>query len=320
MDEDLVGYLLNNLDPVTHQQVAAQLRHDPEARSRLEALRLALAPLEDDRAGVEPPAGLVQRTLALVAEHHPFQLPPAPAAPREQLGSPVRRWFWRIDVLVAACLLVLVGGLSTTALAQAWTRYQRTACARNLNQFWVSLSAYSDHHDNAFPRVEAEGARSVAGIFVPVLHDSGLLGDVSVGCPAQGRQAPPSHSVAELERLQRTAPEEFRRAAGALAGGYAYSLGYRENGVLCGLRRDCGDHVPIMADCPPAGGGNSRNHGGAGQNVLYIGGTVRWCVRPTVGIAGDDIYVNKDNRVLAGVHRVDTVLGASDAQPCNPVE
>ena len=72
-----------------------------------------------------------------------------------------------------------------------------------------------------------------------------------------------------------------------------------------------------MADRPHDGGrGNSPNHGGAGQNVLYIGGQVRWCVGPNVGVGRDDIYLNLNNRVLAGEQHFDSVLGPSDATPC----
>ena len=87
-----------------------------------------------------------------------------------------------------------------------------------------------------------------------------------------------------------------------------------------GLSRDSGDLLPILADRPcESGAANSPNHGGAGQNVLYIGGQVRWCAEPRVGVDCDDIYLNQKYRVLTGEHRLDTVLGPSEAAPClNP--
>ena len=69
---------------------------------------------------------------------------------------------------------------------------------------------------------------------------------------------------------------------------------------------------------PPSVGrplGNSLNHGGTGQNVLYFGGNVTFATHRHVGVDGDDIYLNKRNRVAAGVNRWDTVLGASAAHP-----
>jgi hypothetical protein len=315
MDENLVGYLLGTLDPEAHGQVAAYLAEHPEARARLEALEQALAPLEADRADPDPPPGLAARALARVAEHHLLRLPDAPAPARSQFGGPPRRRLRPADALVAACLVVVVGGLASSLVARWWNRQQRTECANNLRQFWVALRAYGDQREGEFPRAEPEGARGVAGIFVPALQDAGVLGEVSVGCPAQGRRPPPRYSVGELEELYATSPEQFRAAARTLAGNYAYTLGYQEGGHLCGLRGDSGDSLPILADRSSPAGGNSPNHGGDGQNVLYVGGWVRWCARPTAGVGGDDIYLNRHNQVLAGVNRIDTVLGPSDARP-----
>jgi hypothetical protein len=316
MDENLVGYLLGTLDPITHQRVEAHLRSHPEARERLALLKRALAPLAEDGDDPEPPPGLVADTLSRVAEQHQ-SLPAAPTPTPSQFDGASRRWLRRIDWAVAACLLVVVGGLLAPVVAQQRQRQQRLACENNLRTFWGALQAYADRGNDAFPQVEAEGPRAVAGIFVPVLNDCGLLEDVSIACPALGRQQPLPCSVKDLEQLYRDYPAAFRVVAGELSGHYAYSLGYQDGQALHGLRRDSGDGLPILADAAGAGNGavNSRNHGGAGQNVLYVGGNVRWCVRPTVGVDCDNIYVNRDDRIGAGVCRSDTVLGASNTQP-----
>ena len=60
---------------------------------------------------------------------------------------------------------------------------------------------------------------------------------------------------------------------------------------------------------------NSQNHGVAGQNVLYVGGNVRWCTQPNVGENGDDIFLNRNLKVNAGLGRTDTVLGSSGDKP-----
>jgi hypothetical protein len=217
---------------------------------------------------------------------------------------------------VAACLLLLVGGLAGPLLARQRHYQQRLACANNLRQLWCDLEAYSDRSENTFPRVEAEGPRGIAGIFVPTLQDAGLLGQASVSCPAAAPCETPRCSVRELEELYKTNRPQYDALAGQLGGHYAYCLGYREGATHAGLRRDSGDHLPILADrSGPSGEGNSPNHGGAGQNVLYVGGWVRWCTQPTVGVAGDDIYLNQAQQVRAGLTRIDTVLGASAARP-----
>lgn len=57
----------------------------------------------------------------------------------------------------------------------------------------------------------------------------------------------------------------------------------------------------IMADMNPGDGGNSRNHGRAGQNVLYVDGHVEFATNALVGTDGDDIFkpfdVNADGPV-----------------------
>jgi hypothetical protein len=314
MDEHLIGYLLNALDPVTHQRVEAYLHGHPDARARLALLEEALAPLAEDADDPEPPSNLCGTTLACIAEYR-CALPVAPRPSSHQRGLPPRRWARPIDWLVAAVLLVLVGGVCVPLLARQWREQQRLACANNLRQFWVALQVYADRSNNEFPRVEADGPRSIAGVFVPILGDAGLLNEVSITCPAQRQREPLPYTLAELEQLYRDAPGRFRTVASNLAGHYAYCLGYEDGQSLRGLRRDTGDGLPILADRSGADALNSNNHGGAGQNVLYVGGNVRWCAQPTVGLDGDNIYVNHHNRVRAGVCISDTVLGASDARP-----
>jgi hypothetical protein len=127
--------------------------------------------------------------------------------------------------------------------------------------------------------------------------------------------------VEELDDMYRTRRAAFNAAVHDLAGDYAYTLGYLDGDALHGLCRDSGDDLPIMADRPgAAAAGNSLNHGGAGQNVLYIGGQVLWRLDRGAGVQRDDIYLNKGYQPLAGRHRLDTVLGASDATPYPPAD
>jgi hypothetical protein len=67
--------------------------------------------------------------------------------------------------------------------------------------------------------------------------------------------------------------DSFRSKARRLAGGYAYTLGYFDAGGFHGLRCDSGDQLPIVADrLESLTQRNSANHGGDGQNVLYLDG------------------------------------------------
>ena len=322
MDENLVGYALNALDDDTRRSVESYLRTHPEARHKLARLRERMAPLAADRDTLEPPPGLARATLARIRQTQ--TLPAAPCLRAAAVGG--RGWWRRTDVLAAAASLLLAVGIGAAWLASVWQRSDIIACQENLRRFHGALVAYSElRPDGAFPRVEAEGPRAVAGIYVPLLADAGTLGaDLSVSCPARGRRSVPQGpgQVRQLEELYATDRASYTQAVKDVAGCYAYSLGYRDASGLHGLRRDAGDLLPIMADCPPYhdaaaadGDGNSLSHGGGGQNVLTIGGSVRYCTKRTVGVEGDDIYLNRERRVLAGIYHTDTVLANSEAIP-----
>jgi hypothetical protein len=331
MEENLIGYLIDALDPETRAEVETQLEADPEARARLELLRAGLAPLRADAEPPAPPPGLVIATLARVAAFHTqgrrksAALPPGPPLLISESGGPVPHrggsWFRRPDWLVAAVLLFLVGGLATTALVRYWRESQQLACANNLRVLWEGLQGYSDQNEGRFPQTDKDGPRSVAGIFVPVLREAGFsIPETTLVCPAEGGPPPRVVTLAELERLYRTDTARFRVTASDLAGCYAYSLGYAEGPTYYGPCREMGDNMPLLADRPRPDGlfpppGNSLNHGGAGQNVLHIGGNVRWCQERTVGPGGDDIYLNRNQEVRAGLDCQDAVLGASIATP-----
>jgi len=317
MDENLIGYLLDAIEPPARQEVEAYLHSSPAAKARLETLKRALAPLAADAEIPEPPPGLVVSTLARIAEYRCPSLPPAPAL--RPAGRPFRRRPRWADLAAAAVLLILVGSLSTPWLLRQWHLSNRQTCENNLRTYWTAMQGFGDRNEGSFPQLTETGPRSLAGSFVPVLNEAGFLAADSL--PACGPKKERTQQVATLEDLDNLLHHadrpEFGRQARALAGNYAYSLGYLEDGSLRGLRRDSGDDLPLMADHRPLESRteNSPNHGGQGQNVLYIGGNVRWCPGPAVGRDGDNIYFNRNQKVQAGVTRDDTVLGSGDATP-----
>jgi hypothetical protein len=213
-------------------------------------------------------------------------------------------------------------------LGKSSRQAQVAGCQENLRELHGSLTQYSmQRQDGALPRIEQKGPRSYAGMFVPILAQAGVLTEkVRLLCPACGGDlTPPSTDPNQLRLLEEwyeTDRPRFEQAIASLAGSYAYSLGYRDEHGLHGLQIDAGmDRMPIMADCPPFDGksasekGNSKNHGCRGQNVLFVSGAVEFITTRTLGSGEDDIYLNQERLILAGVHQNDTVLGASDASP-----
>jgi hypothetical protein len=330
MDTNLVGYLLNSLDADTQRDVEGYLRSHPEAQQHLELLRRALEPLSADRDELEPPPGLRVRTLARVAEYRCRERQPIPQAPTIQLRAPTRSWWRRADVLVAASILLLLLPLLWPLLSYLHHERNIVYCQNNLQKFGFALAQYSETHSGQLPKVDLDPPHNYAGVFVPILNQEGFLqSDTSVDCPAQGIRPADPISLQQLDEENQTQPERFARDATRMAGCYAYSLGYLDkNGRHCGLRRGSGmevsDRTPIMADKAPyerqgeetdpgQSDRNSRNHGGKGQNILTLGGQVRFVTNRRID--GDDIYLSSRNFIEAGRDPDDVVLGASGFHP-----
>jgi prepilin-type processing-associated H-X9-DG protein len=324
MDENLLGYLLNALDEPTQSEVEAFLTKHPEARARLAVLQQTLAPLAADRDTPAPSPQLVERTLAKVAEHIctrakvTAELPQAPPSWPATL-SMGHSWWRRPDILVAACLLVTVVGVGLMVLASLRapsSAAMLVECKNNLREYYVALHKYRDQNGQ-FPDVAKEAPRDVAGMVVPILKDAGVLpASASIRCPGLGSPLSCEITLTALRTMRET---EFALHSPSLALCYAYSLGYRDQG---GSLHGPGDHpreswsqTPIMSDRPPAEGvlANSINHDGTGQNVLFADGHILFLPKRTLG-TGDDIFVNRDGIVAAGLDATDIVLGYSGAR------
>jgi hypothetical protein len=316
MDENLIGYLLNALDESDRRQVEAHLRQHPESQARLEILRRALPPLAVDAEAPAPPAGLVLRTLARVAE---VRARPLPKAPPPKRTAAAWRGPRRADLLAAAVLLIFLGALTGPLLVKYWHLHGRQVCADNLRQYGEMLHVYSENNDGKLPRVADDGPCTFAAGFVPLLREGNNLKKYPqpLACDGYGRRPGSVPSVSEVEQARDQEDLDlFCQRARQLAGNYAYSLGYRDNGSLIGLSaRDC--NQPIMADHRPLPGvgTNSPNHGGLGQNVLYVGGNVKWHTTPSAGCPDDDIYLNRKGRIAAGLDCDDSVLGSGETTP-----
>jgi prepilin-type processing-associated H-X9-DG protein len=153
-----------------------------------------------------------------------------------------------------------------------------------------------------------------------MLRDAGTLpDDVNVRCPADGGPAHVTWSVRDLEKM---GDAQFDKEKPKLVSGYAYALGYRTpEAQVLSLDYDPDTKplgsLPIMSDAPPrdAWRGNSAKHGGKGQNVLYVDGSVKFCTSRDAGYERDDIFLNRDQKLGAGLDWKDGVLGGSEINP-----
>jgi prepilin-type processing-associated H-X9-DG protein len=324
MDENLIGYLLKCLDTDEQHNVERYLREHPEAQTRLEKLRRGLDLLALDGGDAEPPAGLWVRTLAHVVEHKCRTLPAVPPPVARPAAAGRISWWRRADVLVAASLLILLSGIGVIGLAALRDKSHVVECENNLHKIYQGLTAYAEKRDDGrFPWVDSQPPKNFAGSFIAALNEEGVLpSDVSVSCPGSAPRAPAPVTFAQLGEMFRDRPDEYRETTQSLAGCYAYSLGYREAeaGLHQGLTQKMDGRLPIMSDIPPGRAanevvsGNSPNHAGKGQNLLFVDGHVEFKTTRNLGV-DDDIFRNAQGRVAAGRGLHDTVLGRSDAVP-----
>jgi hypothetical protein len=180
MDENLVGYLLNALDADQRRRVEEHLRRHPGARGRLARLRRVLEPLALDAGGPAPPPGLVRRTLGHVAAR--TALPAAPP-PRDRPAGCPRPWIRRIDLAVAAAVLLVLSALVAPWVVAQQRRADVRAGQRDLTLTWTALQARAPDAD-AFRRVHA----GLAPVLLPAAVEPG---DASTALPpGEDEQAP----------------------------------------------------------------------------------------------------------------------------------
>jgi len=322
MDENVLGYALGALDEDERLKVDAELRQSPELERELEQARQWLEPLALDDEPIEPPADLCQRTLARLAELREAELPRIAGKLPRHWGSS-RTWYRRVDVAVAAgiflCLLVLL----PSVLNEVRYRHEIQACQNSLRSWWNGLKGYGETHNGKLPDVAniVTQDKQAAGVFVAALQDQESVPQgTSIGCPTMTIRRLPA---ATLDDVRRMSADQFKAYIQQLQLGLAYSLGYADSSGIRGLRFESNGNnssIPVMADCPTTmvmvgDLSNSSNHGGFGQNILYLDGHCIFSTVRTAGVNGDDIYVNLARQVAAGKTAWDAVLAAPAARP-----
>lgn len=313
-DAALFDEAFGQLDDPGRERLDLAAASDPALALRRSRLHRALDLLLDDD-DPEPPADLAERTTArlLGLAQEPRILEFAPPRPRY-------RW---ADVGVAAAVM-LIGLMSLVpAVHHQRQAVDRLACVNNLRQVGLALNQYASTFET-YPYVDPKCPASYVGAAFVQLGDAGLLHDHSVlDCPCDGsdRTVAPMLGFAELLGREKQRPGTCR---GDIRVDYAYHQGVRlRDGRRVPAPYDPSERIPLAADQPPfrldepgkpsaMGGvvlaGNSPNHGGAGQNVLYNDGHVDWRRTRWVSESDTDLFLNQHDEIGPGVHRVDAVL------------
>jgi prepilin-type processing-associated H-X9-DG protein len=200
------------------------------------------------------------------------------------------------------------------AVQRSRDRMNQAGCVFNLQQLGNSLAQYASMHE-FLPYPAKERSDSHAGMFAVMMHDAGVLKDMSVlDCPCNGRCPHVRQELAafdQVDQIRRSDPERYARM---LCWDYAYNVGYRHGSGPGPVEVVCSAGIPILADSPDHENfveireGNSPNHGRRGQNVLFGDGSVRWFRTRMIGPIDPDLYLNNEHQARPGVHLQDSVL------------
>jgi len=306
--DELLDFALGQLDDPRRRVIEEDCRSDPEAARRVERLRAACDALLDDGETFAPPPGLAGRTLAFVAERR--------SSPSLLDYVPARVPFRWADFAVAAS--IFIAGVLTLmpAVQRSRERMNQAGCVLNLQKIGQSLGQYVSTHQRYPAPPDGRGdARS--GLFAALLQDGGFLEDVSLlDCPYNGRcdlrHAREMGTFDQADDLSKSDPARFQKM---VCWDYGYNPGYRHaSGHLGPIDARPASLIPVVADQPPAAAylgdvaRNSPNHFGAGQNVLYSDGAVRWHQSRHIGPDDNDVYLNNARRPEPGVHERDSVI------------
>jgi hypothetical protein len=303
--EEMIESVLSGVEGESLEQA---LHGNKDQLIRYEKLRGALDRLVDDGAWFEHPPDLAARTVSFVARNRR-----RPLTLLEQVSTRLPfRW---ADFAVAAS--IFVAGVLTLlpAIQRSRERMNQAGCVFNLQQLGISLAQYATMQAS-LPYPPSHRSDTHAGMFAVMLHDAGVLKDLSVlDCPCNGPCPHVSKELAgfeQVDHIRRTNPEKYRPM---LCWDYAYNLGYRPAAgapVTHDLTHSAS--MPVLADSPDhvnfatVRDGNSPNHGGRGQNVLFGDSSVHFLRTRRAGPHDPDIFLNNERKVGPGVHLNDAVL------------
>ncbi len=280
-----------------------EMAADPVLFDRVTRLSLSVATLVDDGDLIEPPLGLASRTIVMVQRRK--------QKPQFQDFVPTRVPFRWADVAVAATVFFASILTLTVPLMRSRAQMDQAACAFNLGKLGVSLAKYSSTH-GAYPFVPASYP---VGTYSVMLNESNNLPDPSVlACPCLTKNSK-REPLPAFDKFRQLLSKSPHTCDAMLDGQFAYNVGYRHpTGEQAPVQDTQTSYMPIASDGPGCDGaghildGNSPNHGGRGQNVLFTDGHVSWRRNRWLSANDKDIFLNNELRPAAGLDPEDSAL------------
>jgi len=331
MRDEILAYLLGDLDDEQRRRIEERLESDPIWRHEVERLRSyveeanAIGTSEVDN----PPADLVHRTCSFVKQASaqgalsPAVLPASLTESQDEAAPQSRGWSL-LDFAVAAGILLVIGMLLFPALQEGRDAARRLQCQEKLRSLGFALAFYAEQAGGQIPAIERH---ENAGMYAVKLVESGILTreqlvDLLV-CPSTPLAEDIDRGVTTVHIPKRL---ELAEATGAqlkllrenMGGSFAYRIGYVDKkGNYRQVQFVGRSSAPMMADKPSPAvvGFQSANHGGCGQNVLFQDQSVRYFQLCIQADRDRHWFLNEDDLPAAGKHQKDIVMIRSEATP-----
>ena len=158
MREQLIRYLLGELDADERRELQAELKADPDLQRELDQLRTCFASnQEDDDDQPLPPRSLAERTSQLVksCEEEDYE---AVASQTRRISAandpPAGVLGWSLaDLTVAGGVMLAVSMLVFPALRDSRDDTRLTMCERNLQQVYTVAVRFAEDHFGYLPPV-----------------------------------------------------------------------------------------------------------------------------------------------------------------------
>jgi hypothetical protein len=301
-DEDLIAYLLGDASEKLTLEINESLSRDSELVDRLGNFRMLLGQIDSLGCTYEPPAYLVETTLARidslddpnsslcdaashVVGHGEHGLQPASRSWVQvaQIAPRRRSSLWDSTALTA-CLTVMCC-LALPALVRVRFESRKAQCAFNLQSTGADLMQFAlNHPEGRFPHVSLEGPEAFAGVYAVRLREAGVaISPEQLSCASLSgyKELSPAlllESIPSLPQLHQLALDELHLWQRAIGGDFAYSLGVEEQGTVRAPRYEGRSHFVILADAPIIIGSQEQfvAHEGRGINLLYEDGRVQF--------------------------------------------
>jgi hypothetical protein len=328
MREQLIRYLLGELDADERRDLQSRLKSSPELRAELEQLRSCFAANQDeDLFAPDAPSGLAARTAGLVAggegasnslgARQTTELSHAGGSPAGFLG-------WSLaDLTVAGGVMLAVSMLIFPAIQNSRDGTRRVVCQDNLRQIEILIATHAQNRNGLIPEV---GAHEPAGVFAIRLIGRGYISSddlakllVCPGAPVADKIRAGVYRIVlpSAEEIHGMSPVQLAHAAANASPCYNYRLPYQKDGRFISIQEGRGSISPVLSDA--AGDGEtdsmSPNHGGRLVQVQCADGSLRLLTSVTLPGVNDDMYHNDLGKVAAGMGPWDTVLAPSNATP-----